>query len=47
VLDTTGWRIEGQTGAARALGLRPSTLRTRMQKLGLRRPPKPVPIQPA
>jgi formate hydrogenlyase transcriptional activator len=46
VLDTTGWRIEGQTGAARTLGLRPSTLRTRMQKLGLRRPPKPLPVPP-
>jgi transcriptional regulator with GAF, ATPase, and Fis domain len=47
VLDGAGWRIEGQTGAARTLGLRPSTLRTRMQKLGLRRPPKPLPVAPA
>src|SRR5215204_3298758 len=33
VLDGTGWRIEGQHGAARILGLHPSTLRTRMAKL--------------
>ena len=35
VLDTTGWRIEGKKGAARILGLNPSTLRTRMAKLGI------------
>ena len=37
VLCATGWRIEGPSGAARALGLKPSTLRSRMRKLGLRR----------
>jgi PAS domain S-box-containing protein len=36
-LDATGWRIEGAGGAAARLGLRPSTLRSRMQKLGIRR----------
>jgi transcriptional regulator with GAF, ATPase, and Fis domain len=33
VLEGTGWRIEGPGGAARVLGLNPSTLRTRMAKL--------------
>jgi DNA-binding NtrC family response regulator len=32
-LERTGWRIEGEQGAAAVLGLRPSTLRSRMQKL--------------
>jgi len=38
VLDRCGWRIHGQGNAAALLGLRPSTLRSRMQKLGIRRP---------
>jgi transcriptional regulator with GAF, ATPase, and Fis domain len=33
-----GWRIEGRNGAARLLGINPSTLRSRMKKLGIRRP---------
>jgi PAS domain S-box-containing protein len=37
VLETTGWRIEGRRGAARILGLNPSTLRTRMAKLGIQK----------
>jgi formate hydrogenlyase transcriptional activator len=37
VLRQTRWRIEGQNGAARILNLNPSTLRSRMQKLGIRR----------
>ena len=36
-LENTGWRIEGPYGAARILGLNPSTLRTRMLKLGIQR----------
>ena len=36
-LENTGWRIEGAYGAAKALGLNPSTLRTRMLKLGIQR----------
>lgn len=36
-LENTGWRIEGQFGAAKILGLNPSTLRTRMIKLGIQR----------
>ena len=38
VLEDRGWRIEGQHGAARLLGLHPSTLRTRMAKLGITKP---------
>jgi formate hydrogenlyase transcriptional activator len=38
VLAETGWVIDGPHGAARLLGLRPSTLRSRLQKLGIRRP---------
>ena len=37
VLQKTGWRIEGQNGAAVLLGLNPSTLRARMRKYGIRR----------
>ncbi len=36
VLDGTRWKIEGDLGAARILGLNPSTLRGRMRKLGIR-----------
>jgi formate hydrogenlyase transcriptional activator len=38
VLENTGWRIRGVSGAAERLGLKPTTLETRMAKLGLRRP---------
>jgi transcriptional regulator with GAF, ATPase, and Fis domain len=40
VSEATGWRIEGPDGAAKILGLHPSTLRARMQKLRIqiRRP---------
>jgi len=37
VLQKTGWRIEGQNGAAVLLGLNPSTLRARIRKYGIRR----------
>jgi len=37
-LEQTGWRIEGPGGAAALLGLRPSTLRSRIKKHGLLRP---------
>jgi PAS domain S-box-containing protein len=40
-LEATDWQIEGQDGAAAALGLPPSTLRKRMQKHGIQRPRKP------
>ena len=41
VLESTRWRIRGQGGAAERLGLKPTTLETRMVKLGLRRPSHP------
>lgn len=37
VLKKTGWRIEGEKGAAVLLGLNPSTLRARMRKYGILR----------
>jgi transcriptional regulator with GAF, ATPase, and Fis domain len=37
VLDRTEWQVEGEAGAARILGLNPSTLRSRMKKLGISR----------
>ncbi len=40
VLAETGWRIEGKQGAATRLGLNPSTLRSRMDKLGIHKPQK-------
>jgi len=38
ILNDAEWRIEGLNGAARILGLNPSTLRTRMAKLGIQKP---------
>jgi len=38
VLHDTGWRIRGEYGAAARLGLKPSTLESRLKKLGLSRP---------
>jgi transcriptional regulator with GAF, ATPase, and Fis domain len=38
VLEKANWVIEGQQGAARQLGLNPSTLRFRMKKLKIKRP---------
>jgi transcriptional regulator with GAF, ATPase, and Fis domain len=38
VLSDTGWRIEGLKGAAMILNLHPNTLRSRMKKLGIKRP---------
>ena len=38
VLQSVGWRIRGAGGAADRLGLPPTTLETRMSKLGLARP---------
>jgi transcriptional regulator with GAF, ATPase, and Fis domain len=41
ILERCDWRINGEGNAAAVLGLEPSTLRSRMQKLGLRRPTRP------
>ncbi len=38
VLQQTGWRIRGTRGAAAVLGLKPTTLETRMARLGITRP---------
>jgi transcriptional regulator with GAF, ATPase, and Fis domain len=36
VLEEAGWKISGPHGAAERLGLKPTTLRSRMKKLGIR-----------
>ena len=41
VLTRTNWMIEGERGAAKMLNLNPSTLRSRMQKLNIKRPARP------
>jgi transcriptional regulator with GAF, ATPase, and Fis domain len=38
VLARTGWRIRGSGGAAAILGVKPTTLESRLQKLSIRRP---------
>ena len=40
VLEECGWKIKGADNAAARLGLVPSTLRYRMKKLGIERPPR-------
>jgi transcriptional regulator with GAF, ATPase, and Fis domain len=37
-LERSGWRVRGPNGAAAALGLKPTTLETKMLRLGIRRP---------
>jgi formate hydrogenlyase transcriptional activator len=41
ILERCSWRINGAGNAAVVLGLEPSTLRSRMRKLGIRRPSRP------
>jgi PAS domain S-box-containing protein len=38
VLESTGWRISGPRGAAALLGIKPTTLEYRINKLGISRP---------
>ncbi|HYC56911.1 MAG TPA: sigma-54 dependent transcriptional regulator [Candidatus Binatia bacterium] len=38
ILDRTRWRVRGRSGAAELLGLKPTTLESRMLKLGIHRP---------
>ena len=38
VLGKAGWKIKGRNGAAELLGVKPTTLLSRMKKLGLKRP---------
>ena len=42
VLEMTKWRVRGKSGAAEVLGLKPSTLESRMSKLGIVRKNKPL-----
>ena len=37
-LNDTNWVVHGKKGAAEILGINPSTLRSRMEKLGIKRP---------
>ncbi|MBW1848536.1 MAG: sigma 54-interacting transcriptional regulator [Deltaproteobacteria bacterium] len=37
ILEDTGWKISGRNGAAEVLGLKESTLRARLKKLGIQR----------
>ncbi len=37
VLEKTGWRVRGKHGAAELLGLKPTTLESKLKKLGIRR----------
>lgn len=37
ILDQTRWRINGERGAAKILGINPNTLRSRMVKLGIKK----------
>ena len=37
-LNTAGWRVSGKDGAARLLGINPSTLSSRLKALGIKRP---------
>lgn len=43
VLNATHWVIEGSSGAALKLGMKPATLRHRMKKLGITRAQSPQP----
>lgn len=38
ILIKCGWKIEGKNGAANSLKIKPSTLRDRMRKFGIKRP---------
>ena len=46
VLEQAGWVIEGTRGAARLLNLHPNTLRSRMKRLGIRRPSREKQVGP-
>jgi transcriptional regulator with GAF, ATPase, and Fis domain len=37
VLKQTNWKVSGEKGAAKILGLNPTTLEARMKKLGIKR----------
>ena len=37
-LKQTAWKISGRDGAAELLGIKPTTLASRMKKMGIKRP---------
>jgi transcriptional regulator with GAF, ATPase, and Fis domain len=37
-LEEAGWRVSGEKGAAKRLGMNPSTLSSRIKALGIERP---------
>ena len=43
VLEKTGWRVAGQGGAAEILGLKRTTLQSKMKKLGIKRSNQAMP----
>ena len=38
ILEKTGWKIQGPDGAAELLGVKPTTLISRIKKMGLKQP---------
>jgi transcriptional regulator with GAF, ATPase, and Fis domain len=38
ILERSNWKVMGPDGAAELLGVKPTTLMTRMKKMGLNRP---------
>lgn len=40
ILEKTNWKIKGAEGAAELLGIKPTTLKARIKKMGLKRRPK-------
>jgi transcriptional regulator with GAF, ATPase, and Fis domain len=38
VLEKAGWRLSGEGGASEILGMKRSTLQSKIKKLGLKRP---------
>lgn len=38
ILEMSGWRVSGSNGAAKILGIKPTTLESKMKRLGISRP---------
>jgi DNA-binding NtrC family response regulator len=43
ILEKTGWRVTGKGGAAEILGMKRTTLQSKMKKLGIKRPSRTMP----